>query len=128
MAVILIVEDDGFLREDAEIMIQDFGHEILSASDVDEALSLLRSSRQIDALFTDIYLKNAVLGGYELADQAIRLRLNLPVLYTTGNTINEQARALFVDGAHFLQKPYTRLQLQNSVDVLLAPVASSPCH
>jgi CheY-like chemotaxis protein len=126
MAVILIVEDDGFLRDDAETMIQGWGHDILSASDVGEALSLLQSARPIDALFTDIYLKKAVLGGYELAQEAIKLRLNLRVLYTTGNTIDDKTRTLFVDGAHFLQKPYTRFQLQNSVDVLLAPVALSP--
>ena len=121
MAVILIVEDDVFLRDDAEMMIQDWGHDTLSASDVDEALSLLRSPQQIDALFTDIYLKKAIHGGYELAHQAIKLRLNLRVLYTTGNTINDKMKTLFVDGAHFLQKPYTRFQLQNSVEVLLAP-------
>ena len=126
MAVILIVEDDGFLRDDAEMMMKDWGYDILSASDVDEALSLLRSPRRIDALFTDIYLKKAVLGGYEIAREAIKLRLNLPVLYTTGNTINEKMKTSFVDGAHFLQKPYTRFQLQNSVDVLLARVALSP--
>ena len=71
MAVILIVEDDVFIREIAEMMIQDWGHHTLSASDVDEALSLLRSAQHIDALFTDIYLKTAVLGGCELAHQAI---------------------------------------------------------
>jgi CheY-like chemotaxis protein len=120
MAVILIVEDDMFLRDDAEMMIQDWGHDTLSASDVDEALSLLRSPQQIDALFTDIYLKKAVHGGYELAHQAIKLRLNLRVLYTTGNTINDKMKALFVEGAHFLQKPYTQHQLQNSVEKLLA--------
>ena len=120
MAAILTVEDDGFLRDDAEMIIQDRGHDTLLASDVDEALSLLRSSQQIDALFTDIYLKRAVLGGYELAHQAIKLRLNLRVLYTTGNTINDKTKALFVDGAHFLPKPYTRFQLQNSVEALLA--------
>jgi CheY-like chemotaxis protein len=120
MAVILIVEDDGFIRDDAETMIQDWGHDILSASDVDEALSLLRSSQPIDALFTDIYLKKAVLGGYELAHQAIKLRLNLRVLYTTGNTINDKMKTLFVEGAHFLQKPYTQHQLQYSVEKLLA--------
>jgi CheY-like chemotaxis protein len=120
MAVILIVEDDMFLRDDAEMMIQDWGHDTLSASDVGEALSLLHSPQQIDALFTDVYLKTAVLGGYELAHKAIKLRLNLPVLYTTGNTINDKTKALFVEGAHFLQKPYTQHQLQNSVEKLLA--------
>ena len=121
MAVILIVEDDGFLRDDAEVMIQDWGHDILSASDVDEALVLLRSPQPIDALFTDIYLKRAILGGYELAHQAIKLRLNLRVLYTTGNTVDDEVKTMFVDGAHFLQKPYTRFQLQHSVEELLAP-------
>jgi CheY-like chemotaxis protein len=125
MAVILIVEDDGFLRDDAETMIQSWGHDILSASDVDEALLLLRSARPIDALFTDIYLKKAVNGGYELAQQAIKLRLNLRVLYATGNTVNDQTKTLFVAGAHFLQKPYSRFELQNSVDVLLSPLALS---
>src|SRR5450631_2085244 len=81
MAVILIVEDDIFIRDFAEMMIQDWGHRTLLASDVDEALSLLRSPQQIDALFTDIYLKKAVLGGYDLADEAIKLRPELRVLY-----------------------------------------------
>ena len=121
MAAILIVEDDAFIRDDAETIIYDWGHDILSASDVDEALALLRSSQPIDALFTDIYLKRAVHGGYELAHQAIKLRLNLRVLYTTGNTINDEMKTSFVHGAHFLQKPYTRFQLQNSVEALLAP-------
>jgi len=120
MAVILIVEDDVFIRGIAEMMIQDWGHETLLASDVDEALSLLHSPQHIDALFTDIYLKTAVLGGCELARQAIGLRPKLRVLYTTGNFVTEKMKALFVDGKHFLGKPYTQIQLQDSVVGLLA--------
>ena len=120
MAVILIVEDDVFIREIAEMMIQDWGHKTLSASDVDEALLLLRSPQHIDALFTDIYLKTAVLGGCDLAPQAIKLRRNLRVLYTTGNSITDKMKALFVKGSHFLCKPYTQYQLKNSIENLLA--------
>ena len=120
MAVILIVEDDVFIREIAEMMIQDWGHQTLAASDVDEALSLLRSPQHIDALFTDIYLKAAVLGGCDLAHQAIELRPKLRVLYTTGNSITDKMKALFTEGAHFLRKPYTQYQLQDSVKNLLA--------
>jgi CheY-like chemotaxis protein len=72
MAVILIVEDDGFIRDEAEFIIQDLGHLTLTAGDVDEALALLRAPQQIDALFTDIYLKKAALGGYEIAHHAIK--------------------------------------------------------
>ncbi len=107
MAVILIVEDDAFIRELVEMIIQEFGHQTLSASDIGEALSLLRTPQPIDALFTDIYLKKAVSGGIELAHQAIKLRPKLRVLYTTGNSVTYKLKALFVEGAHFLLKPYT---------------------
>jgi CheY-like chemotaxis protein len=120
MAVILIVEDDVFIRQIAEMMIQDLGHQTLTASDVDEALSILRSPQPIDAMFTDIYLKTAALGGCELAHQAIALRPNLRVLYTTGNSMTEKLRALMIEGTHFLCKPYSQHQLQNSVEELLA--------
>lgn len=120
MAVILIVEDDVFIREIAEMMIQDWGHQTLAASDVGEALSILRSPQPIDAMFTDIYLKTAVLGGCELAHQAIALRPNLRVLYTTGNSMTEKMKALMAEGTLFLCKPYTQLQVQHSVVDLLA--------
>jgi CheY-like chemotaxis protein len=120
MAVILIVDDDVFVRQFAELLIQDWGHRTLSANDVDEALSLLRSPQHIDALFTDIYLKTAVYGGCELAHQAIALRPKLRVLYTTGNSLTDKLKTRLVEGMPFLLKPYSPDQLQNSVEELLA--------
>jgi len=120
MAVILVVEDDVFIRQVAEMMIQDWGHDILSASDADEALLFLRSAHHIDALFTDIYLKNSVLGGCELAHRAIALRPELRVLYTTGNFVTDKMKALFVEGTQCLRKPYTQHQLEDCVAALLA--------
>jgi CheY-like chemotaxis protein len=119
MAVILIVEDYPFIRELTEITIQEWGYETLSAGNVDEALTLLRSTQHIDLLFSDIYLAPAVLGGCELACQAIELRPELRVLYTSGNLITDQMRALFIAGSQFLRKPYLPRQLQNCFDGLL---------
>ena len=96
MAVILVVEDDALIRMVAEMMLQDQGHDTLTASDQDEALSILRSPQHIDALFTDIYLKTAVLGGCDLARQAIALRPGLRVLYTTGNSATAQLKSRFM--------------------------------
>ena len=120
MAMILIVEDDIFIRGLAEMMIQDWGHKTLVASDVDEALVHLRSPETIDALFTDIYLKADVLGGCDVAREGITILPALRVLYTTGNSVTEKMKALFVDGTHFLRKPYTDTQLQHSVEGMLA--------
>jgi CheY-like chemotaxis protein len=101
-------------------MIHDRGHRTLSASDVEKALLLLRSPQYIDALFTDIYLKTAVLGGCELAHQAVDLRPELRVLYTTGNFITDKMKTLFVEGTQCLRKPYMADQLHDSVEGLLA--------
>ena len=120
MAVILIVEDDVFIRDTAELVIQDWGYQVLSASDVEEALLILRSPQHIDVLFTDIYLKKAVLGGFDLAREAIKLRPELRVLYTTGNFITDAMKALFVEGTHCLRKPYADYQLQASIEGMLA--------
>jgi CheY-like chemotaxis protein len=116
----LIVEDDFLIRELVEVMIQDFGHHTLLASDIDEALSLLRTPQHIDALFSDIYLKTTVNGGCELARQAVKLRPELRVLYTTGNSITDNMKDQFVVGSHFLAKPYTQEQLRCSVVDLFA--------
>lgn len=120
MAVILIVEDDVFIRQIAEMMFENWGHKQLSASDGEEALPFLRSPQHIDALFTDIYLKKEPNGGCDLAHEAIKLRPGLRVIYATGNPITDKMKALFVEGSHFLQKPYTQDQLQNVVEELLA--------
>ena len=120
MAIILIVEDDVFIREVAEMIVQDWGHQTLAAYDIDEALTILRSSQHIDALFTDIYLKDLVHGGCDLALQAIALRPILRVLYTTGNTVTDKMKAMLIKGTHLLRKPYTQHQLQISIGELLA--------
>ncbi len=120
MAVVLIVEDELFIRRIAETMIQDWGHETLVAGDVESALVLLRSPASIDALFTDIRLRKASQGGYEVAREAVRLRPGMAVLYTTSFTAPEDMKALGVEGAHFLPKPYGPDDLKASVDRLLA--------
>ena len=120
MTVILIVEDDFFIRELSEMTIQDWGFDTLSAGDAEEAILLLRSSQQIDVLFTDIYLEKGTLGGCELARQAIKLRPELHVIYTTGNFFTDEMKSLFIAGAPCLAKPYTPNQLQASLEGVLA--------
>ena len=120
MAVILIVEDELMIRLFSEQMFTDWGHTTLEAGDIDEALAHLHSPHHIDVLFTDIRLKAALQGGYEIAHRAIQLRPQLRVLYTSGNLISDKTGALFVKGAEYLQKPYTEAGLQKSIAGLLS--------
>ncbi|MDB5364381.1 MAG: response regulator receiver protein [Rhodospirillales bacterium] len=120
MAVVLLVEDEVFIREVAAMTLAELGHDTLSAGDVDEALLHLRSLQHIDALVTDIRLKKLISGGYDLAREGVKLRPNMRVLYLTGNSVTVQMTDSFVEGARFLQKPYEQYQLKNSLKELFA--------
>jgi CheY-like chemotaxis protein len=126
MSVILIVEDDVFIRDMAESMIGDWGYDILSACDVPEALVHLKSGSAIDALFTDVDLNGQTLGGCDVARRGILLRPGLRVLYTTATRDPATMRARFSPGTHFLPKPYTERQLDTSVQNLFAHEGSAP--
>ena len=121
MAVILIVEDEVFIRQNAEWTIEDLGHGALLAGDPHEALACLAKADPIDALFVDIRLGGVADGGYEIADHAIRRRPGLRVLYTSGSTLTGDMTDRFVTGAQFLQKPYSGEQLEAALAVLLEP-------
>ena len=119
MAVILIVEDDIFIRQNAEWMIEDLGHNTLIAGDLGEALAHLDAARPIDALFVDIRLSAKAFGGYDVANRAIKLHPKLRVLYTSGSPLTAEMTGQFVGGGQFLQKPYSHGQLELSVGALL---------
>jgi DNA-binding NtrC family response regulator len=119
MAVILIVEDEVFIRQNAECVVEDMGHNTIVAGDLHEALLHLSASQHIDALFVDIRLSELACGGYDVANQAIKLRPELRVLYTSGRTLTDNMIDLFVDGGQFIQKPYSPAQLDFSFGKLL---------
>ena len=119
MAIILIVEDDVFIRQSAEWTIEDMGHAPLLACNLSEALAHLGAPDPIAALFVDIRLNALAKGGYDVANQGIVLRPQLRVLYTSGTPLTAQMTDQFVDGGRFIQKPYSPEQLGLSVGALL---------
>lgn len=119
MAVILIVEDEVFIRQAAEWALEDEGHTPLMAANLADALSHLNGAEPIDALFVDIRLSTLSSGGYDVANQAIGIRPGLRVLYTSGRPLTDDMSDLFVGGGRFLQKPYSPAQLASSVAELL---------
>ncbi|MFZ0346934.1 MAG: response regulator [Pseudolabrys sp.] len=119
MAVVLIVEDEDQVRVLAEGILQDGGHETLSASTAEQALALLDGAQQVDLVFTDIGLQSDIQAGLMLAQEATKQKTDLPVLYTTGQGLTDGMQALFVKNYAFLAKPYTPEQLLISVTNVL---------
>ncbi len=121
MAVVLVVEDEVFIRQNAVWTIEDLGHNTLLANDQAEALAHLSANGAIDALFVDIRLGSMADGGYAVADEAIRLRPGLRVLYTSGSALTGEMTGRFVAGGQFLQKPYSEAHLDTALAELLKP-------
>jgi len=120
MALILIVEDEDQVRVLAEGILQNGGHTTLSASTADQALALLDGDDRVDLIFTDLGLQSDIQAGLMLAQEVIKRKADLPVLYTTGQGLTDGMQAMFVDRYDFLAKPYTPEQLLSSVEKLIA--------
>ena len=117
MAVVLVVEDEEQVRVLAESILQESGHQTLSAASIDQALALIRAEPSIVLLFTDIGLQGDLQAGLTLAQTAIERHPDLRVLYTTALAVTDGTKALFVDNSAFLPKPYTIDQLQTVLTV-----------
>jgi two-component system, cell cycle sensor histidine kinase and response regulator CckA len=111
VADIVIVEDEEAVRVLSESILQAHGHTTLSAGTVDQAVALLGSDQNIDLLFTEIGLQGDVQGGLLLAQEAVKRRPDLCVLYTSAQGVTDGMKALFVEKSAFLPKPYTVDQL-----------------
>jgi DNA-binding NtrC family response regulator len=119
MAVILVVEDEVFIRQAAEWAIEDMGHVPMMAEDLASALAHLSADQTIDALFVDIRLNTLAHGGYDVANQVDGLRPGLRVLYTSGTPLTADMSARFVADGRFIQKPYSPDQLEAAITSLL---------
>lgn len=117
---ILIVEDDGDVREIASTVLEAAGYRVIEAASGDEAYSLLLSDAnlRVDLLFTDVVMPGR-LDGIDLANAARDLRPGLHVLYATGfaNLVRAD-RDSDLQGP-VLRKPYRPGELRRAITMLL---------
>jgi CheY-like chemotaxis protein len=116
---VLLVEDEVTVLMLAQSILSDAGHETLTAADYRSAEALLEEGHRPDLAFIDHNLGEG-LSGIDAARTARRYHPPVRVLYTSGDPITDGVRAMFVDGGEFLPKPYTREQLLETVDRMLA--------
>jgi CheY-like chemotaxis protein len=101
--VILVVEDDPFLRMVMVELINEAGFETLEASDADQAIVLLESGSKIAVLFTDIRMPGSM-DGLKLAHVVSNRWPVMGILVTSGHVQLQQAD--LPPNARFLRKPY----------------------
>jgi len=116
---ILLVEDDDLVRNHAEAQLKTFGYDVVAARNGPEALRILSTAVDFDLLFTDIVMPGGM-SGRQLAEEAAKLRPNLPVLFTSGYTENAVLHHDRLDrGVHLLQKPYRGQELAAKIRAVL---------
>jgi CheY-like chemotaxis protein len=101
--VILIVEDDLFLRMLAVEFVNDAGFETLEACDADEAIAILESRSKIAVLFTDINMPGSM-DGLKLARVVSNRWPAVEILIASGRV--RLRRADLPPNGRFLGKPY----------------------
>jgi CheY-like chemotaxis protein len=104
---ILVVEDDPDVRSFTVEMLRELGYTVIEATDGQSALRLLDAHREIVLLFTDVGLPGGM-NGRQLADEVLRRRAHLKVLFTSGYARNAIVHHGRLDpGVELLPKPFT---------------------
>lgn len=114
---ILIVEDDDALRAYSVEILSELGYEVVEARNGAVARDVLGRS-EIDLLFTDVVLPGGM-NGRQLADEAMRRRPGLKVLFTTGYTRNAVVHGQLDAGVQMIGKPFSFRELGAMVRELL---------
>lgn len=125
---LLVVEDEPVLQEMAQLILEEYGYQVLLASNGQEALQLWeRHKPGIDLLFTDMVMPGG-LTGTELAGRLIAQHPQLRVIFASGYTANDINTDFLTrtNSARFLQKPYTRTTLARAVREALDAAPNDP--
>lgn len=115
---ILVVEDDDVLRGYAAEILGELGYAVLAAGDGVSALRVLDANR-VDLLFTGVVSPDGM-NTRLLADEALRRRPDLKVLFTTGYTRNGIVHHRRLDaGVEMFGKPFSLTALSAKVRSML---------
>jgi len=116
--LILIVEDEPLVLEDAVEILSDGGFEVITASDGPTAIEAINARiEELAGIVTDVRVGNGP-DGWEIAHRARELKPTVAVVYTTGHGALEWASE-GVPRSVVLQKPYAAAQLLTAVSELL---------
>jgi PAS domain S-box-containing protein len=112
---VLVVEDDPDVRTYTVEMVSDLGYQVISAPDGPTALQLLQARPELRLLFTDVGLPGGM-NGRQLADEAVRRRPGIKVLFTTGYARNAIVHHGRLDpGVEVIFKPFTYSDLATKI-------------
>jgi len=116
---ILVVEDTDAVRDLVKTALESFGYTVLTASNGDEALEIVRDdATHVDLVFTDMVMPG--MNGRELAEQIEGVRPSVKMLFSSGYSADTVIRQGIASAAvAFIQKPYLSIELVEKIRSVL---------
>ena len=114
MPLVLVVEDEIFLRYVTAEYLEDCGFFVLQAANADEAVVLLQRNRDVGAVFSDIQMPGSM-NGLGLAHWIAETLPGVKVLLTSGHILPAAAREWTL-----LAKPYDMAEVERRLREMTA--------
>ncbi len=116
--IVLVVEDYPLMRLMSCDALRELGYTVLESENAAAALTMIADTPSIRLLFTDVVMPET--NGKKLADEALKKRPDLKVLFTTGYTRNAVVHGGVLDpDVNFISKPFTIQQLASKLRAVL---------
>lgn len=115
---ILLVEDEDMVRAVAERALARQGYTIVTASDGDEGLEVVKSGKyRFDIVVTDVVMPS--MDGPAMAREIRKIAPGLPVLFMSGYAEGQLRNEIDIEAMHFIAKPFSVRQIADKVAEVL---------
>ena len=121
-ATILLVDDDGDVREVTAAMLREAGYVVVEAGSGGAGLEALDRTEHVDMLLVDFAMPG--MNGAEVAREALIRRPGLPILFVTGYADLEAIRSVGED--RIIAKPFQFDRLLQAIDQALSARLEPP--
>jgi CheY-like chemotaxis protein len=112
---LLIVDDDAVFRQELGDLLQEAGHQVLTAPNVPKAIELLEA-QDVDVVFTDLKMPRQ--SGMELLKEVRSRWPRILVVMITGYaTVDTAVEAMKVGAFDYVRKPFRLEQVQQVLEM-----------
>lgn len=114
-STVLIIEDDGIVREGLRCMVEEWGYNVLAAESCAEALQLIEGGPVPEIIVADYRLRGGRTGTEAIGEVRAVLKREVPAVLVTGDTAPARAKEAAAGRYRVLHKPVAPLDLKRAI-------------
>ncbi|MDK9700306.1 MAG: PAS domain S-box protein [bacterium] len=110
---ILVIEDEPHIRELVSKVLSNTGYMVVTASDGEEAWTILQTDDKFDLMVSDVIMPR--MGGIELYQRISENKLPIKVLFMSGYTLESGLHTIQALNTPFIHKPFSAQVLLEAI-------------